>query len=214
MYALPALVALDVVSGELTRERVRDWLLSAVVFFAVWESIEALKPFADFTGPGTRGQLLGGFSGSQVGNLLDRFNYQPGGALVERLTRVGPELLAWFAGASQVDTSLPLGDRPWLLRVAGLCLLLAAGRLAWLTLSLDAVTGRNRRWIRSVRDRIARAPFAWYLLGVGRDGRRGVPGGETDSHRLFPICHARPADSRRPDRRGSGAGIAPGLRAG
>ena len=167
VYALPVLIALDVVSGELTRERVREWLLSAAVFFAVWESLEALKPFADFSGPGTRGQLLGGFSGSQVGNLLDRFNYQPGGALVERLTRLGPELLAWFVGASQVDTSLPLGDRPWLLWVAALCLLLAAGRVVWLTMSGDVVTRRDRSLLRSVRDQIARAPFAWYLLGVG-----------------------------------------------
>ena len=167
VYALPVLVALEVLSGELTRERVRDWLLSMVVFFAVWESIEALKPFADFTGPGTRGQLLGGFSGSQVGNLLDRFNYQPGSALIERLTRLGPQLLAWFAGASQVDTSLPLGDRPWLVWVAGLCILLAAGRLVWLTMPFDATTHRDRSLVRSVRDQIARAPFAWYLLGVG-----------------------------------------------
>ena len=166
-YALPSLVALEVVNGELTWERGRGWLLSTVVFFAVWESIEALKPYADFTGPGTRGQLLGGFSGSQVGNLLDRFNYQPGGVLFERLARVGPEVVAWFAGARQVDTSLPLGDRPWLLWVAGLFLLLAAGRVAWLTLALDAAAGRNRSWVRSVRDRIAGAPFAWYLLGVG-----------------------------------------------
>jgi hypothetical protein len=161
VYALPVLVALDIASGEFTRERVRDWLLAMAVFFAVWESIEALKPFSDFTGPGTRGQLLGGFSGSQIGNLLDRFNYQPGGALVERLTRLGPELLAWFVGAGQVDTSLPIGDRPWLRWVAGLCLLLAAGRLAWLTIT------RRDTLVRSVRDQIARAPFAWYLLGVG-----------------------------------------------
>ena len=167
IYALPALVALQLVSGELTRERLRGWLLSAVVFCGVWESIEALKPFADFTGPGTRGQLLGGFSGSQVGNLLDRFNFQPGGALAERLTRVGPELVAWFAGASQVDTSLPLGDRPWLLWVAGLGILLAAGRLAWLTVSRDGAGRRHRSLVRSVREQIAGAPFAWYLLGVG-----------------------------------------------
>jgi hypothetical protein len=167
VYALPVLAALDVVRGELTRDRVRSWLLSMVVFFAVWESIEALKPLADYTGPGTRGQLLGGFSGSQVGNLVDRFNYQPAGALVERLTRVGPELLAWFAGAGQVDTNLPIGDRPWLRWVAGLGLVLAAGRLVWLTALRDGVTARHRSLIQSVRDGIARAPFAWYLLGVG-----------------------------------------------
>jgi hypothetical protein len=167
VYAVPVLIALEIVRGELTRERMRDWLLSAAVFFAVWESIEALKPFSDFSGPGTRGQLLGGFSGSQVGNMLDRFNYQPGSALVERVTRLGPELLAWFAGASQVDTSLPLGDRPWLVWAAGLGILLAAGRLLWLALSLDAVATRDRSFIRSVRGQIAQAPFAWYLLGVG-----------------------------------------------
>ena len=63
VYALPVLVALDVVSGELTRERVRDWLLSAAVFFAVWESIEALKPFSDFTGRELAASCSGGFIG-------------------------------------------------------------------------------------------------------------------------------------------------------
>jgi hypothetical protein len=75
--------------------------------------------------------------------------------------------MAWFAGASQVDTSLPLGDRPWLLWVAGLGLLLAAGRLAWLMVSRDGMTRRDRSLVGSVREQITRAPFAWYLLGVG-----------------------------------------------
>jgi hypothetical protein len=52
VYALPALVALELIGGEVTVERLRGWLLSAVVFCAVWESIEALKPFADLHGTG------------------------------------------------------------------------------------------------------------------------------------------------------------------
>src|SRR6185295_10304214 len=35
VYALPALVALELISGEPIGERVRGWLLSAVVFCAV-----------------------------------------------------------------------------------------------------------------------------------------------------------------------------------
>ena len=37
--------------------------------------IEALKPFADLMGPGTRGRLVRGFSGSQITNLAARFDF-------------------------------------------------------------------------------------------------------------------------------------------
>ncbi len=160
LYAVPVLLALELATGELDRPRIREWLMSVAIFFAVWESIEALKPFADLGGPGTRGQLLGGFSGSQIGNLVDRFNWRPG-ALVERTTRMGPALLAWFTGGAQVETRLPIPDRPWLVWAAGLCMLAAAGRVLLLTVS------RDRSLVRVMRIQIARARFAWYILGVG-----------------------------------------------
>ena len=37
-----------------SRETWRAWLLALVTFFAVWQSVQALKPFADLLGPGTR----------------------------------------------------------------------------------------------------------------------------------------------------------------
>lgn len=167
LYAAPVLVLLELFTGELNRARAREWLMSIVTFFAVWESIEALKPFADLSGPGTRGQLLGGFSGSsQISTLMDRFNWQTG-ALGERVGRMSTELVAWFAGASQVDTTLPIPDRPWLVWAASLCLLLAAGRLAQLLVRSEAVTASDRSFLRRLRAKVARAQFAFYIFGVG-----------------------------------------------
>src|SRR6185295_10946690 len=37
MYGVPVLLALELLTGELNRSRVRDWLLSMVMFLAVWE---------------------------------------------------------------------------------------------------------------------------------------------------------------------------------
>lgn len=165
MYAVPVLLGLELLTGELNRSRVRDWLLSMVIFFAAWEVIEALMPFADLAGPGTRGQLLGGFSGSQIGNLVDRFNGRPG-EMVERVTRMGPALLAWFTGGAQVETTFPLRDRPWLVWISGACVLGATGRLL-LLIWPHAGTWRDRSVIRQLRVQIAHTPFAWYLLGVG-----------------------------------------------
>src|SRR5262249_26546832 len=156
MYAVPVVVAIEAALGELDRKRVGEWLIALVVFFAVWEVVEALKPYADLEGPGTRGRLIGGFSGSQIENLVDRFNFRPG-ALVERIGRMGPTLVAWFAGATQVDTSLPLPNRPWLAWLAGLSALAAAGRLMGLAAAPANRSGRS--WPRAIRDQLARAPF-------------------------------------------------------
>lgn len=166
LYAVPVLIVLEMLTCELNRARVREWLIAMAIFFAVWELIEALKPFADLSGPGTRGQLLGGFSGSQVAELLGRFNWQPG-ELVERATRMGPEMLAWFAGASQVDTGLPVRDRPWLVWAAGVCVLLAVGRLFLLIVPFRAAALRDRSFFQLLRGQVARAQFALYISGIG-----------------------------------------------
>jgi hypothetical protein len=138
------------------------------IFFAVWEAIEALKPLADLAGPGTRGQLLGGFSGSQVDNLLERFAWQPE-ALAERVTRMGPELLAWFAGANQADAGIPVTNRPWLTWVSGAFVGLATVRLLFLMVkgSKSASDRAADTLAQRVRSQVKRAPFAFYILGVG-----------------------------------------------
>jgi hypothetical protein len=168
LYAVPVLLVLELVMGELNRVRLRDWFVSMAIFFAVWEAIEALKPLADLAGPGTRGQLLGGFSGSQVDNLLERFAWQPE-ALAERVTRMGPELVAWFAGANQADAGIPVTNRPWLTWVSGVFVGLAAARL--LFLMMNGSSGASDRaadtLAQRLRSQVRRAPFAFYILGVG-----------------------------------------------
>ena len=168
MYTVPVLLVLELIMGELNRARIRDWVASIAIFFAVWETIETLKPFADLAGPGTRGQLIGGFAGSQLDTLMDRFAWQPG-TLTERVTSVGPQLVAWFAGAHQADAGIPVADRPWLAWIGDVLLLVATGRLLWLvTWGSSGGSKTERDTIgRRLRAQVRRAPFAFYILGVG-----------------------------------------------
>jgi hypothetical protein len=165
MYAVPALVAIDLMSGALTRARLRQWLLGAVMFFVVSESISALMPFADLAGPGTHGDLLRGFSGSAVGNLVDRFNGRPaefGG----RVAALVPAMFQWFVGTAQVESSFPVRDHPWVAWLAATLFVAVAARLLFL-LTATGERDDRRSVVQAVRDGIARAPFAWYLLGTG-----------------------------------------------
>ena len=166
IYAVPALLAIELVTGELTRSRVREWLLAMVMFLAVWEAIAALVPFADISGPGTRGQLLGGFSGSQIDNLIDRVNARPD-EMVDRVARMGPMLLAWFVGGAQIDTGFPIRSRPWLVWLVAALIVAAAWRLAVATFGIDRRRTDPPSVVACVRSAVARAPFAWYLLAVG-----------------------------------------------
>jgi hypothetical protein len=163
MYAVPALFAIDLMSGALTRSRIREWLLAAVMFLVVSESISALMPFADLAGPGTRGDLLRGFSGSAVGNLVDRFNGRPA-EFAGRVAALVPALFQWFVGAAQVESHFPVRDHPWVAWLAAALFVAVAARLLFL---LAGGRHDRRSVVDAVRDGIARAPFAWYLLGTG-----------------------------------------------
>jgi hypothetical protein len=77
--------------------------------------------------------------------------------MIDRFARMGPPLVGWFAGASQVETSLPLSHHAWLGWVAASLAAVAAVRVGVLTFGTGA----------PARERVARASFAWYLLGVG-----------------------------------------------
>lgn len=166
LYAVPVLLLLQAARGRLDRARLRGWMLAAVAFFAVWESVEALKAFADLRGPGTRGHLLGGFAGSQMTNLLGRFNWQPE-ALLERLAGVGGDIAAWVVGARQFDSGLPVPERSWLLALAGLWSVLVLARLAYLIVRHQPAGSTDTSWVRRVGLQIERAEFALYTLGVG-----------------------------------------------
>jgi hypothetical protein len=166
IYAVPVLLALELATGQLTRARLRDWLIAMVMFFAVWESISALMPYADLAGPGTSGQLLGGFSGSQVDNLVNRFNGRPA-EMIERVTRLVPALFVWFVGGGQVETRFPIGDHRWLAWLAAAIALAIALRLVWLVTPRRDAWRDRRALADALRAPLVRAPFAWYILGVG-----------------------------------------------
>jgi hypothetical protein len=152
-YAIPALVAVEIAAGEFNLARLREWLVAAVTFVIGWQSVEALKPVADLLGPGTRGQLISGFAGSQLSNLIDRADFDRG-ALAERTMRLVPEILGWFSGAQQIDPALATGGRPWL---AWLAAALMLGAVAWVAALL----------VRRRQEGVRAAGFALYLAGVG-----------------------------------------------
>lgn len=164
-YAIPAILAVEFLSGDLDRMRWLDWLRAAVAFAVIWQIIEALKPLADLMGPGTRGQLVGGFSGSQITNLAARFDFAFA-ALPERAARLGPQILHWLSGARQVNSSFPLPDRPWIAMVVFVYMALVSGRLALLVLRPTGAANAGL-WRTLVAARIARANFAFYLMAVG-----------------------------------------------
>jgi len=166
-YAVPALIIVELCSGEMTRARGRDWFVAAVIFAGVWQMVEALKPFADLMGPGTRGQATA-FAGTQLENLVDRFDFGYR-VLPERAATLGPQMLKWFSGAGQVDSALPLPDRWWLAAAGGAFLVIASGRLLFLIFRPAAsVDSRSRTWGRVVAERVRSANFALYLAIIGK----------------------------------------------
>jgi len=55
-YALPVIVLQEAMSGEFWRmPRLRSWVMAMVVAAATWQAGQALRPFSDVLGPGTRG---------------------------------------------------------------------------------------------------------------------------------------------------------------
>ena len=155
IYAVPVLMVGELVEGRLFRiETMRSWLLSAVAFLLVWDGLEALQPYADLMGPGTRGELLGGFAGSQVENLARRVAETGSGVPARVWTLVYERLPALLGGRPLIEQVASQGHAwvGWLLAVMGLS---AVARVAILVTRRAApVTGRP-------------ASFAWYLLGIG-----------------------------------------------
>ncbi len=166
LYAVPVLLLLEAWTSKLTVKRLQHYLAAMVAFFAVWESVDALKRVADLWGPGTRGQSFEG-SASQVTNLLNRFDFHAN-TLPERVWRLSPDIMAWFGGARQVDTGFPLADHGWLPWLLGAGAVLVAARVLFL-LAAGAPPGTPREpsLTRRVQAQVARSQFALYLLGVG-----------------------------------------------
>jgi hypothetical protein len=168
LYAVPALLLVQLLQGKPPPLLARQWALTLVVFCVVWESVEALKPYADLMGPGTRGQLIRGFGGSQVGNLLNRFDWSSE-QLQARVRDQGAGMLAWFSGARQVEHRLPLAPHPWLAGAIGIGLLLAALRTVFLLFrpAGEAPSAAGPSAIERLRAQVGRAGFAVYIVVVG-----------------------------------------------
>ena len=164
-YAIAGLLLVEMLGGELDRTRVQQWFAAAVTFAVGWQGIEVLKPFADLAGPGTRGQLIGGFLGSQFTNLIERSDFDRG-ALLGRTEHLMPALLQWFSGAEQIDTHLPVGPYPWAAWIVGALLFLAIARLIYVVLR-PGESGTASSITARVRLRVHAAAFPFYLLAIG-----------------------------------------------
>lgn len=129
----------------------RHWLLALVAFAAVWEASTALQPYADFMGPGTRGQMLRGYPSSQLASVSERTNV----SLAEfpaRLRNTAGRFLPLLMGGVRYEDSAVQG-RDW----ARWPILLAL-------LAMLARVGVHRPW-----SRVQGHPrsFAFYILCTG-----------------------------------------------
>lgn len=153
VFALPVFVIADLVQrGWPNRDFVRRWLLSAVMFLAVWQATNVLQPYTDLMGPGTRGQMFGGSAGSELtdvsGHMGLSFAAMPG-RIVENIGTYFPLLLGGQAFADPVaDQGRDAMRWPLLIVLFAL-----AVRVTWLAVSR--------------RDRSEPVVFGALLGGVG-----------------------------------------------
>lgn len=156
IYAVPALLAVQLIQGTLFRsDRIRIWLLAGAVFIGVWQGVESLKPMADLMGPGTRGELLHGSTGSEVNNIRDRLSIVPS-ELAGRARTMAANYLPRQVGARYVSTWIATQGRDWMLWPLGLGLIAACLRAVQLARAPTPIGEPARS-----------AAFGWYLLGVG-----------------------------------------------
>jgi len=161
LYALPVLIAWQVASRETAwTTYVRDLLVAAIAFVCAGELVEALLPMADLMGPGTRGQLVGGYAASQAVNLLERVRVEPAD-LAARLAALGGRHFPAMIGGTFVDGGFSGQGRGWM------GMLLAAAGAAGVLRTAYLVRSRRGR-----ADALAPAA-AWYLLGIGMAAAAG-----------------------------------------
>lgn len=151
IYAVPILVLGEAVSGRLWQaERLRHWLIAATVAVATWQGVQVLKPYADLMGPGTRGDLLNGLGGSQIGNLGERMRL-PFSDLSERLHGMFTVHLPRLLGGAHVEHDIATQGRDGLFLLCAVGLSVTVARAAW----------------RARRIGFASTAYGWYLFGVG-----------------------------------------------
>lgn len=152
IYAVPVLLAGDLLQRRFFRvETVRHWMLAATMFVLVIGLVHSLTPYADLTGPGTRGQIQ---QESQVENLTQRMSLQ-GDELVARVVALAGDVGAGLLGAREMTLPFATQGRNWLFWPVALALLAVAIRV--IVVLRDA----------GARQRLAAAPFGAYVASVG-----------------------------------------------
>lgn len=112
IFALPGLLVADLWARRSLRAPFwRHWLLALVAFAAVWEASAALQPYADFMGPGTRGQMLRGYPASQLASVSERTSVSIG-ELPERFRSTAGRFLPLLMGGVRYEDSA-LQGRDW-----------------------------------------------------------------------------------------------------
>jgi hypothetical protein len=155
IYAVPALVAIQLAQGTLfTSDRMRKWLVAAGVFVAVWLAVGALKPYADISGPGSRGRVAADGFGTTVANALDRTAMAPA-EFPARIRAMFDDYFPAQIGARRHESYAAPQGREWLWWPTMIVLVAALARAA------------QRAWV-SRGDGSRPAPaFGWYLFGIG-----------------------------------------------
>jgi hypothetical protein len=166
-YVVPVLLAQQVWDRSRWRhEQLRFWLIAAVVAAATMQTVKALEPYSDLMGPGTRGELIGGYGGSQVGTVADRIEFIPSELPVRIETMIADDLPELY-GLQPIDNAIATQGHTWALwpLVASCGIgLIAVMRIGTRRQPMDEPIGASA-------DRDGRRPgrlaFPVFLLGVG-----------------------------------------------
>ena len=153
IYAVPVILAGQVWTRAILRiETWRSWLLALVAFVGVWQGVQSLTPLADLMGPGTRGQIPYGRTGSTLDNLTHRMRIDVVAAPSGIATLMNTTVRTLVGGRPAVQALADQG-RNWIGWMLGLAALAAVLRIGWLAI---------RR-----RQPMEIAATGWYVLGVG-----------------------------------------------
>lgn len=131
IFAVPGLLIADLWERRSLRAPFwRHWLVALVAFAAVWEASTALQPYADFLGPGTRGQMLRGYPGSQLASVSERTKFSVSELPGRARTTVARFLPLLMGGVKYEDSAVQ--GRDWARWPILLALLAMLARLVFL----------------------------------------------------------------------------------
>jgi hypothetical protein len=136
-----------------------------VVAAATMQTVKVLEPYSDLMGPGTRGELIGGYGGSQVGTVADRIEFIPSELPVRVETMIADDLPGLY-GLAPIDNAIARQGHTWALWpvVIACGIGLVAAALALMRRPGAVRIGASADDISASRSRLA---FPMFLLGVG-----------------------------------------------